>query len=225
MDQFKIEKIGKFIQTTRKQNNMTQKDLANELGVSDKLISKWETGNGMPDISLINSLCEILHISINELLSGESLPPEKYTEKAEENIMELLETDSNNKKSYKVQIILGGVILFVTVLLLALTTYDATPALVSSYFNIYSFLIIVAAEFACVLLACARTFESITFIIRKTVASVGAIVMTFKLIGLFANAPMNNILFYEIGYAILPLLYSLGIYVIAFLLENKSKIK
>ena len=63
------EKIGKFIATLRKEQSMTQKDLAQKLGVSDKTISKWETGRGLPEISIMQSLCETLCISINELFS------------------------------------------------------------------------------------------------------------------------------------------------------------
>ena len=72
------ENIGAFIQKMRRENEMTQKELADILHISDKTISKWETGKGMPDVSYMGDLCGALHISINELLSGEKLPPEEY---------------------------------------------------------------------------------------------------------------------------------------------------
>ena len=87
MDQ---EKIGKFIALLRKERAMTQKELAQRLGVSDKTISKWETGRGLPDISIMPSLCETLEISINELLSGEQLDVSAYREKAEEHLNALM---------------------------------------------------------------------------------------------------------------------------------------
>ena len=62
------EKIGKFISELRKKKNMTQLDLANKLGVTDRAISKWENGRGLPDLSLLKPLCEELNISINESL-------------------------------------------------------------------------------------------------------------------------------------------------------------
>ena len=67
------EKIGRFIAELRKEKKMTQIDLANKLGITDRAISKWENGRGMPDLSLLTPLCEILDISINELLSGAKL--------------------------------------------------------------------------------------------------------------------------------------------------------
>ena len=70
MDQVKI---GKFIAKQRKMNELTQKDLAHRLGVSDRSVSKWENGICMPDISLFESLCKELNISYNELLSGEKI--------------------------------------------------------------------------------------------------------------------------------------------------------
>ncbi len=91
------EKIGKFIATLRKEQSMTQKDLAQKLGVSDKTISKWETGRGLPEISIMQSLCETLGISINELLSGEKLDISSYREKAEENISTLMKHKSHKK--------------------------------------------------------------------------------------------------------------------------------
>ena len=68
MDQ---EKIGRFITECRKDKKLTQTELADKLGITDKAISKWENGRCMPDISLLKELCSILDVSINELLSGE----------------------------------------------------------------------------------------------------------------------------------------------------------
>ena len=65
------EKIGKFIALKRKNNNLTQEQLAEKLGVTFKAVSKWECGNGLPDPSLFKPLCEYLNISVNDLLSGE----------------------------------------------------------------------------------------------------------------------------------------------------------
>ena len=69
---FDQKKTGKFIAESRKQLGLTQKDLAEKLGISDKTISKWETGHGMPDVSVIPELCEILSVNSNELLAGEN---------------------------------------------------------------------------------------------------------------------------------------------------------
>ena len=70
MDQLKI---GKFIAECRKQKNLTQMQLAEKLGITDKAISKWERGVAMPDSSIMLELCDILGISVNELLSGEKI--------------------------------------------------------------------------------------------------------------------------------------------------------
>ena len=95
MDQ---EKIGAFISTLRKEQGMTQQQLADAIGVSNKTISKWECGKGMPELALIVPLCHILQISINEFLSGEHLLENGYTEKAEVNMMNLLQETENSKK-------------------------------------------------------------------------------------------------------------------------------
>ena len=67
------KKIGEFIAAQRKEKQMTQKQLGEALGISDKAISKWECGKGLPDISIMMPLCELLEINVNELLSGEHL--------------------------------------------------------------------------------------------------------------------------------------------------------
>ena len=94
MDQ---EKIGVFISTLRKEQGMTQQQLADAIGVSNKTISKWECGKGMPELALIVPLCHILKISINEFLSGEHLLENGYTEKAEVNMMNLLQQKEKPK--------------------------------------------------------------------------------------------------------------------------------
>ena len=75
------EKIGKFILKCRKNKNMTQSDLAEKLGVTDKSIGNWENGRNMPDLSLFKPLCDTLGITINDLLSGEVIDKDKYQEK------------------------------------------------------------------------------------------------------------------------------------------------
>ena len=80
MDQ---EKIGKFIAERRKQMQLTQKQLADKIGISDKTVSKWECGRGLPEVAFMLPLCSSLNINVNELLSGEKLSNESYHEKAE----------------------------------------------------------------------------------------------------------------------------------------------
>ena len=95
-------KIGKFISELRKEKGMTQTELANVIGVSEKTVSKWETGRGMPEISTLPKLCETLGISVNELLSGEKVAADSYPEKAEENIVTLLKDSKSYNKDKSV---------------------------------------------------------------------------------------------------------------------------
>ncbi len=115
MDQ---ERIGKFIAELRKKKKMTQNDLAIKLGVTDRAISKWENGRGLPDISLIKPLCEELGISINELLNGEKIKKDEYEKKFEENIIKTM-TDSkkNIRKANILSYLIIGIIIVVTVFL------------------------------------------------------------------------------------------------------------
>ena len=94
------QKIGKFIHDLRKEKEMTQKQLADCVGVSDKTISKWETGRGIPDTAIMGELCKVLGISINELLSGERLSVDSYSGKAEENMVNLLRDKEQEKQKW-----------------------------------------------------------------------------------------------------------------------------
>lgn len=86
MDQ---QKIGGFIASNRKAQGMTQVELAERLGVTNKAVSKWETGKCLPDAELFQPLCGLLGITVNELLMGEVIPAEQATEKAEATIISL----------------------------------------------------------------------------------------------------------------------------------------
>lgn len=94
------EKIGKFIAKCRKDKKMTQTDLAEKLGVTDKSIGNWENGRNMPDLSLFKPLCDELEITINDLLSGEKISKEKYQEKFEENIVNTIDYSTKRINKY-----------------------------------------------------------------------------------------------------------------------------
>lgn len=87
MDQ---KKIGSFIATRRKDNGLTQSQLAETLGITDKAVSKWETGKSLPDPSLFCPLCDLLHITLNELLSGEFISDENLKEKSNQILLEVI---------------------------------------------------------------------------------------------------------------------------------------
>ena len=99
MDQVKI---GKFISECRKKKKLTQEELAEKLGVTNKSVSRWENGKTMPDYSVINLLCNELDISINELLSGEKIKESNYENKANENLDSILKEYYKMKKQKRI---------------------------------------------------------------------------------------------------------------------------
>ena len=111
-------KIGKYIAFKRKEQGLTQKQLAEKLNMSDKSVSKWERGICLPDVSVYLELCKILDISINEFLAGEDIPKETIEQKAEENIIQITK-DNKNKQKYlkkiiKLLIVMLVVFIFIT---------------------------------------------------------------------------------------------------------------
>ena len=139
MDQ---EKIGKFIAALRKEQSITQKELAQRLGVSDKTVSKWETGRGLPEISIMQSLCKILGVSINELLTGERLDEALYREKAEENLTALM-----NRKSYKevaIHLVISAALFLTSFLIFPLAAEKIVHPLTIPVMLFWSILLIVA---------------------------------------------------------------------------------
>lgn len=104
MDQVKI---GRFIASERKAKHYTQRNLADRLNISDKTVSKWECGNGFPEVSLLLPLCSELDITVNELLSGERIAEPDYKEKAEENMMDLVKEAQESKRKITLSVMVA----------------------------------------------------------------------------------------------------------------------
>ena len=95
MDQLKI---GKFISLSRKKRGLTQAQLAEKFGITDKAVSKWERGIAMPDCSIMLELCDVLGISVNELLRGEEIDMENDNKASEELLLDMAkELEDKNK--------------------------------------------------------------------------------------------------------------------------------
>ena len=105
MDQVKI---GKFISECRKKNNLTQMQLAEKLNITDRAISKWETGRAMPDSGIMLDLCNELKITVNELLSGEMIEMKDYDKKAEELLVEMQkQKEVSDRRLLTIEIVMG----------------------------------------------------------------------------------------------------------------------
>lgn len=118
MDQ---EKIGKFIAQKRKEKKFTQEELAEILNVNSRSISRWENGKCLPDISLYNSICEILEVSVNELLSGKEIDKNEYQDKFEKNMIDVVSgIELKNKSLRKVNLF----ILFISVFIISFILFN-----------------------------------------------------------------------------------------------------
>ena len=146
MDQIKI---GKFIAERRKNKNLTQLQLAEKLNITDRAISKWETGKGMPDSSIMMELCKELDISVNELLSGELINMNNYNRKLDENLIKLQRQKeygiASARWSYVITIVILLIWNFINVIKYGVEEAIDRPefifmnAIVAVYFWIYTF--------------------------------------------------------------------------------------
>ena len=121
-----LQKMGTFISEKRKQKNLTQQELADLLHLSNRTISKWECGKGIPDNSIILELCRILEINVNELLSGEQLTNEEYRTKADENMLALIQVPVNNTKQTILALLHSVFVELILVLFVAFVIYFNT---------------------------------------------------------------------------------------------------
>ena len=207
-------KIGSFIQLCRKEKGMTQKDLADRIGVSDKTISKWENGNSVPDTEILTSLCQSLDISVNELLSGEKLPVETYPQRAEENMMNLLKENEDNRKNSTIQLVVGialGILTFI--LLLGITGDSGLHALVW-FIDLPSLLGIILICAAVVLCSGVRGKKEVFCVIQKAVIPAGIFMALTAGVVILVSFDKIEYLGPNLAVAFLSLTYAVLIYLI-----------
>ncbi len=125
MDQIQI---GKFIAACRKEKGMTQAQLAEKMSVSDRAVSKWETGKNMPDSSIMLDLCSELGITVNDLLNGRRIPMENYKEIAEKTMLEMRESkEQNDRMLLQTEVLMCSVSVALMLTLIVLAAYLEIP--------------------------------------------------------------------------------------------------
>lgn len=119
MDQIKI---GRFIQKKRKEQKLTQSELAEKLNITDRAVSKWENGICLPDASIMYELCELLNITINDLFSGEVVDMKNSEKRLEENLLEMTKMkEEKDKQLLALEYVIGIIttITFITLIFVA----------------------------------------------------------------------------------------------------------
>ena len=119
-----LDKIGKFISDTRKSKKLTQEQLAEQLNISDRAVSKWERGLCLPDASIMIPLCEILGINVNELLSGEMIEMSNYNKKLEQNLIDMVkQKEESDKRLLTMEIVIGIIVVITLLVLIGIASY------------------------------------------------------------------------------------------------------
>lgn len=139
--------IGKFIAKRRKERKLTQAQLAEKLNITDRAVSKWETGKSMPDSSIMLELCEILGITVNELLSGEEVDVEGYEEGAEEDLLVLKREDGNGMAKSAIISILFSVSLLIGIMVCLICDFAISGNLTWSLIPVISIIFAWAVTF------------------------------------------------------------------------------
>lgn len=135
------KKIGSFLKNLRKENNMTQEQLGERIGVTNKTISRWETGNYMPPVESLILLSDIYGIRINEILAGEYVKDSKMREVADENVVKVLDELENNNKKFENRMIA----VMVVTTILAISIMILLP--LNSLKNVLIFIMVIAMAF------------------------------------------------------------------------------
>ena len=149
MDQIQI---GKFIAESRKAKDLTQRQLADALSISDKTISKWECGKGLPEVSLMLPLCAALEITVNDLLSGEKVSEVDYQRKAEGNMMDLMKENEENRKRMALSMITVVITIIAVCALIVIASFPDLPAIVRIILIVLSVAVVVAGIAAAAML-------------------------------------------------------------------------
>lgn len=222
----KEETIGGFIQKVRKEQGLTQKELADRINVSDKTISKWENGNSAPNTEILQDLCTALDISVNELLSGERIHPESYSKRAEENMMQLLKENEKQERNNRGNLIVGILLGILAIFLLYISAYGFSVTAIVWFFDIPSFLGEVIICAAIVLVSGAKGKLEVLKMVQKAVIPAGLFMALFSGVMIFGEVNDIETIGPNLAIAVLSVFYSLLAYLILLAivkrLENKK---
>ena len=145
MDQVKI---GRFIAERRKQENLTQMQLAEKLNITDRAVSKWETGKAMPDSSIMLELCSVLKITVNDLLSGEVVSMENYNKEMENKLLEMVkEKEEADKRLLGLEIFIGITSVIVLLALIMIAAFVEMEVWLRVGLIVFGFVLFVAGCF------------------------------------------------------------------------------
>ncbi len=220
MDQVKV---GGFISQKRKSLGMTQKELAEMIDVTDKTISKWECGNGLPDITRLKPLCEALNINVNELLSGENLSDEGYSLKAEENIMALMKENEITKKGNKLQYIIGIFMAILSVAFLAISTNETSITTIAFFLDIQSALLLCLFCGTGVLLSGKKSGIEIINVLQKIVIPLSLLISLFEVVIVLSKMDNISNIGPNLAVCVLTPFYGLGVYLIMVMIKSHQQ--
>ena len=143
-------KVGRFISTKRKEQNLTQMQLAEKLSITDRAVSKWECGKALPDSSIMIELCEILNISVNELLTGEEIEMEKYDKQVEQNLIEMVkQKEESDKRLLNIEILLMAISITFFIAIIAIVSFVDMPLWAKIVIGIGGFIQLLASTLIC----------------------------------------------------------------------------
>ena len=219
------EKIGKFIAQARNQMGLTQKELAEQIGVSDKTVSKWECGKSVPDISYLDSLCKALSINMNELISGQRLTETDYSSKAEENIMALMKENKRIKKSTVIKNICGVVLAVLALFLMLASTPYAWTDLFVFYLDFPTIILLALLSVACVLLSGKKTYPDVLGVLLKVSIPNGVLVTAVTFVTVLVQLSDVSYLGLHLAVCALAIVYAVIEYIVVFcLLQHAEKV-
>jgi len=143
-------KVGRFISTKRKEQNLTQMQLAEKLSITDRAVSKWECGKALPDSSIMIELCEILNISVNELLTGEEIEMEKYDKQVEQNLIEMVkQKEETDKRLLNIEIVLMAISITFFIAIIVIVSFVDMPLWAKIVIGIGGFIQLLASTLIC----------------------------------------------------------------------------
>ena len=212
--------ISNFILMARTKAGLTQKELADKIGVSDKTISKWETGKSLPDISYYETLCDALNIKVNELLSGEYLNEEIYLKKAETNIVEIIRENKFSKKKVVAKLFAGLALFIAAALLIGILSSLNLSEVIAGLFDLPTLVILVFINLGAMLISGKRSFDGILSLLRHIAIPAGVLLSIISLAMAVAEiSDINNLAAYMV-IALLSTLYGIIEYIIVVIISK-----